>query len=160
MAPTIRIDEAVYAWLQQQARPFEDTPNSVLRRIAKLDEPVAVREARASTDVAEQSDHGKTPQQAYREPILKILLERGGQASRVEVLEELEKKMARQLTSFDREPIKSGDIRWQKTAEWQVHLMRKAGLVQPADDTPRGIWILTKKGEAAAQVCSQALYPR
>lgn len=38
MPPTIRIDEEVYDWLQQNARPFEDTPNSVLRRIAKLDD--------------------------------------------------------------------------------------------------------------------------
>ena len=35
--PTIRIDDEVYAWLQSQARPFEDTPNSVLRRVAGLD---------------------------------------------------------------------------------------------------------------------------
>lgn len=38
MAPTIRIDDEVYEWLQKQARPFEDTPNSVLRRVAGLDE--------------------------------------------------------------------------------------------------------------------------
>jgi len=37
MAPTIRIDDEVYAWLQEHARPFEDTPNSVLRRMAGLD---------------------------------------------------------------------------------------------------------------------------
>lgn len=37
MPPTIRIDEEVYAWLQRNARPFEDTPNSVLRRIASLE---------------------------------------------------------------------------------------------------------------------------
>jgi hypothetical protein len=35
--PTIRIDDDVYAWLKSQAEPFEDTPNSVLRRIAGLD---------------------------------------------------------------------------------------------------------------------------
>ena len=35
--PTIRIDEEVYEWLQQQAMPFEDTPNLVMRRIAVLD---------------------------------------------------------------------------------------------------------------------------
>lgn len=39
MPPTIRIDNDVYAWLQQNARPFEDTPNNVLRRIAGLDTP-------------------------------------------------------------------------------------------------------------------------
>jgi hypothetical protein len=37
MAPTIRIDDEVYAWLQKNARAFEDTPNSVLRRVAGLD---------------------------------------------------------------------------------------------------------------------------
>jgi hypothetical protein len=37
MPPTIRIDAEVYAWLQLNARPFEDTPNSVLRRVAGLD---------------------------------------------------------------------------------------------------------------------------
>lgn len=44
MSPTIRIDDEVYGWLQEHARPFEDTPNSVLRRFAGLDkdEEVAV----------------------------------------------------------------------------------------------------------------------
>jgi len=37
LAPTIRIDDEVYAWLQKHARAFEDTPNSVLRRLAGLD---------------------------------------------------------------------------------------------------------------------------
>ena len=37
MAPTIRIDDDVYQWLQKQAKPFEDTPNSVLKRVANLD---------------------------------------------------------------------------------------------------------------------------
>lgn len=35
--PTVRVDSDVYAWLQAQARPFEDTPNTVLRRVAGLD---------------------------------------------------------------------------------------------------------------------------
>jgi 5-methylcytosine-specific restriction protein A len=37
MAPTIRIDDDVYSWLQDRAEPFIDTPNAVLRRIAGLD---------------------------------------------------------------------------------------------------------------------------
>ena len=35
--PTIRVDDDVYSWLKSQAVPFEDTPNSVLRRLAGLD---------------------------------------------------------------------------------------------------------------------------
>jgi len=36
MCPIIRIDDEVYNWLQAQAIPFNDTPNSVLRKIAGL----------------------------------------------------------------------------------------------------------------------------
>lgn len=35
--PTIRVDDDVYGWLQENGSTFEDTPNSVLRRIAGLD---------------------------------------------------------------------------------------------------------------------------
>jgi hypothetical protein len=35
--PTIRIDDDVYTWLKTKAVPFDDTPNSVLRRMAGLD---------------------------------------------------------------------------------------------------------------------------
>ena len=41
--PTIRIDQDVYDWLKSQAVPFEDTPNSVLRRLAGLDKNKDVR---------------------------------------------------------------------------------------------------------------------
>lgn len=33
MNPTIRIDDQIYAYLKEQAEPFVDTPNSVLRRL-------------------------------------------------------------------------------------------------------------------------------
>lgn len=49
--PTIRVDEDVYAWLQKQARPFEDTPNTVLRRVAGLGDaaqPTAPTEAKGA----------------------------------------------------------------------------------------------------------------
>jgi 5-methylcytosine-specific restriction protein A len=36
VSPVIRIDDEVWAWLQGQARPFEDTPNTVLRRVAGI----------------------------------------------------------------------------------------------------------------------------
>jgi hypothetical protein len=48
--PTIRVDNDVYAWLQKQARPFEDTPNSVLRRVAGLGDAAQAVEAVAAAD--------------------------------------------------------------------------------------------------------------
>jgi hypothetical protein len=35
--PTIRVDSEVFAELQGEAVPFKDTPNSVLRRLLRLD---------------------------------------------------------------------------------------------------------------------------
>lgn len=51
MAPIIRIDDEVYAWLQKQASPFEDTPNSVLRKLASLDVAGRKEERRSMTSV-------------------------------------------------------------------------------------------------------------
>ena len=42
--PTIRIDDQVYSWLKSKAVPFEDSPNSVLRRLAGLNPPRNDRE--------------------------------------------------------------------------------------------------------------------
>jgi hypothetical protein len=38
--PTIRIDDEVYRYLQERAEPFTDNPNTVLRRLFGLAEPV------------------------------------------------------------------------------------------------------------------------
>jgi hypothetical protein len=35
--PVIRVDDEIYKWLQSKAVAFEDSPNSVLRRVAGLD---------------------------------------------------------------------------------------------------------------------------
>jgi hypothetical protein len=151
MAPTIRIDDQVYAWLQQQAKPFEDTPNSVLRRIAGLDSgdnSVPGKKRTFSRD--DDSGGHKTPQHAYREPLLKILRKHGGQASRVQVLRELESMLGKNLTPHDRKKIKTGAVRWERTAEWEVRLMREEQLIRPVADTARGVWALTPKGMEAA----------
>jgi hypothetical protein len=64
MAPTIRIDDDVYKWLQSQAIPFEDNPNSVLRRLAGLDRKVARESATTAaraTATAVSADPDKNP---------------------------------------------------------------------------------------------------
>lgn len=153
MAPTIRVDEEVYAWLQKQAtKPFEDTPNSVLRQIAGLDSGKVESEKRRTFSKDEEDAVGKkTPQHAYRDPLLKILKKHGGQASRTEVLKELESMLGERFTAHDRKKIKTGAVRWERTAEWEVRLMREGQLIQPVDNTARGMWALTPKGMDAAR---------
>ena len=44
MSRVIRIDDEVWFWLQSNATPLEDTPNTVLRRFADLDVPIPAGE--------------------------------------------------------------------------------------------------------------------
>ena len=152
MAPAVRIDDEVYEWLQQQAKPFEDTPNSVLRRIAGLEGKTneSVRK-RTFSKGDKHTDARKTPQPAYREPILKILKRHGGQAPRTQVLKELGSMLEDRFTSHDLKAIKTGAIRWERTAEWEARVMREDQLIQPASETARGVWALTAKGMDAAR---------
>lgn len=143
MSPVIRIDDQIYSWLQAQARPFEDTPNSVLRRLAGLES--SGDEGRESRTVrAKPRSGGKTPQYEFRDPIMSVLQKHGGQAKRAVVLGELEKLMAGRLTSIDKENLESGAIRWQKSAEWEVRVMREKGLLKRVDQTESGVWALAK----------------
>lgn len=152
MMPTIRVDDEVFAWLQSKARPFEDTPNSVLRREAGLDRRSdgAIESVRPQR-VVERESGLKTPQGDFRAPILRILLSRGGRADRTYMLRELERVLGARLTPFDKQDIKSGTIRWQKSAEWEVSVMRQQGLLLPPSATPRGVWCLSPSGERAAK---------
>jgi hypothetical protein len=157
MMPTIRVDDEVFAWLQSKARPFEDTPNSVLRREAGLDGDGTSGAAGSRTSppgpqrVYAREGGAKTPQGEFRAPILKILKARGGRADRSFVLRELERVLAGKLTAFDKQDIKSGTIRWQKSAEWEVSTMRQEGLLLPRSDSPHGVWCLSATGERAAK---------
>lgn len=149
MAPTIRIDNDVYAWLQSQARPFEDTPNSVLRRVAGLDSVEGVEDnagTRRRAISMHSSRGNKTNQQAFRAPLLKILQRHGGEIQRNHALKELEAAMADRLTDYDKADLTSGTIRWQKSAEWEVRAMREEGILKPVLETPRGVWALSNKG--------------
>ena len=53
--PTIRIDNDVYEWLKSLAVPFEDNPNSVLRRVAGLEKGLA-EHARKGLEALEVGD--------------------------------------------------------------------------------------------------------
>jgi len=151
---TIRIDDDVYDWLKNMAQPFEDTPNSVLRRVAGLDnssrkETKMIIATRQTLNI--QADGKKTPQGAFRKPILEVLKKFGGNGARMRVLSEVEQLMANRLSAYDKLDIQSGgSTRWQKSAEYEVFVMRKEGLLKSVNETSSGVWALTPKGSAAA----------
>ncbi|HLI18200.1 MAG TPA: winged helix-turn-helix domain-containing protein [Rhodanobacteraceae bacterium] len=155
--PTIRIDDEVWNWLKKHARPLEDTPNTVLRRLAGL-ETAPERNTNGehggikNTGQRRRLRNGHTSLNEFRVPILLLLHRNGGQMERQPALRKLEKDMGDRLTDADHADIESGTIRWEKTAEWQVYTMRKEGLLEPVTRSGNGVWKLTTKGaEQAAQ---------
>jgi len=141
---SIRIDDEVWAALQKRAKAFEDTPNSVLRRILHLDKTQGKRNRSNRTPKGV-----KTPQAAYRHPILRALYELGGHAQVSDVLEKVHVLMANRLNETDYQPLASGEIRWRNTAQWERNAMVEEGLLKK--NSPRGVWELTAKGIAEAE---------
>ncbi len=107
---------------------------------------------RQDTTGATSKGTQKTPQYAFRDPILKILKKLGGQGHRMEIIKELESMMAGLLTDFDKSDISSGTLRWQKSAEWEVRVMREQQFLKPVSETSRGVWALTAKGHKAIAI--------
>jgi hypothetical protein len=73
--PTIRIDDDVYSWLKSQAIPFEDNPNSVLRRIAGLhkDKVVAMEKSRKNGEEDQMVTAMRTGGRQWNGKLLKDL---------------------------------------------------------------------------------------
>lgn len=159
----IEIDPDVYEALKASST-FEDTPNTVLRRIlglrspsnARHDEPNSLR-TQGSTHESRRRGAKKTapkrtripaglllPQSEYFLPIMKVLEENGGQAPKTSVLERLGTRLNDRFTDLDREALETGEPRWQSRAQFARLRLVKDGLLD--GDAPRGIWALTAKG--------------
>ena len=142
---TIRIDDDVWKALQKKATAFEDTPNSVLRRLLGLD-----KENRRKSSASRIQRGIKTPQKAFRKPILQVLYELGGSGKITEILKRVEVVMRGTLNEIDYQTLSDGKtIRWKNTAQWERNNMVNDGLIKKR--SPRGVWELTAKGVAEAE---------
>ena len=144
--PTIRVDEEVYEWLKSHAEPFVDTPNTVIRRIAGLDD--SLQQRRSQTAVRAKPGE-LLDRRAYDRPILHVLAQRGGSANGSEVIDAVGEIIADKLTARDKERIESGVVRWRNRAAWRRFNLVKQGLLK--DQSPRGMWELTDNGWRAAE---------
>ena len=162
---TIDIDEDVWAALKAAAEPFVDTPNDVLRRKLGLDArrspppPSNGRRSEASSGGRRRSRRAagtrnrRAPrgsllaEEAYEEPILKVLDSQGGRAPAREVISQVGEIVDGQLTALDREHLQTGDLRWQKRVQFTRLRLVERGLVRK--DSPRGVWEITDEGRRA-----------
>lgn len=162
VAPTIRVDDEVYKSLQAQAVPFQDTPNSVLRRVLDLPQgadpftDVEPKPRRSGTR-SKRSRQPVSPSQRaprgsilaeseYELPLLQAIAELGGSAGAAEVLRVLEPKIVDRLTALDLELLPSGRIRWHNRAQFARLSLVRRGELDP--ESPRGTWQITEAGRA------------
>lgn len=89
----------------------------------------------------------RTPETAYRRPILQTLVEMGGRGEIGAVLEQVHAIMASVLKKIDEQPLTSDAKmpRWRNAAQWARNAMVNEGLL--ASDSPRGIWEITATGK-------------
>lgn len=88
----------------------------------------------------------RTPEEAFRLPILRALVAMGGQGKMTEVLDRVYQEMKSRLKPVDLKPLPSDarTRRWRNTAQWERQSMVEEGLLR--NDSPRGVWAITEKG--------------
>ena len=101
---------------------------------------------------AERRDLGKlrkgmrTPEEAYRVPILQALAEMGGSAPTGEVVDRVGQIMKGVLKDVDYQPLASSPdhLRWRNAAQWARNSMVQENLLKA--NSPRGVWEISDKG--------------
>jgi hypothetical protein len=171
MSPSVDLDDDVYEYLKSQAEPFTDTPNTVLRRLLHIDaasEPDAQRPesngsatrretgSRAKKRGGARKSSGRTrapsgtllPEQRYELPLLRALIEAGGEAPYREVLESVGRALNEEFMPADHETLASGNVRWHSRLQFvRLRLVERGEMDREA---PRGIWRITEAGRQAA----------
>lgn len=162
MAPSIEIDDEVWAELQRRAVPFVDTPNSVLRGALGLhpngdtpsgedfSEPISPhrrsRKRRSRSKGMRAPAGSLLPETEYEDPILRALVEMGGRGPTSEVVDRVGVIIGDRLTDLDQEVLASGDVRWRNRVQFTRLKLIEEGLM--AKDSPRGTWEITDDGRA------------
>jgi len=140
--PVVRISEELFKEVQKYAEPLVDNFETALWKALRAHGRLS------SVRINKRSSRGAgelTPPGEFWKPILEALVERGGQASRVEVHKTVEKKMNGQLKPGDYKLNRDGTTKWSKQVDYQRLAMVHEGLIQSS--SLWGIWEITDKGK-------------
>jgi hypothetical protein len=150
--PEIKIQDETFEELARRAKPFVDTPDSVIRRLLGLDGDGATvplpagPKAGGGTRAAPGSI---LPEREYELPILEELLARKGSGHAIEVTDAVGERLKDRLTELDKQRHKSGDLRWRNRVQFTRLRLKERGLLRANSD--RGVWELTDAGRKAAE---------
>ena len=147
----IKIDEEVFACLQERANPLVDGPNDVLRKMLGLATKRDGRGIEQIKSLGRIPSHRLLPLEKFELPILRSIDGHGGTAERRVVLRDVFKELKTVFLSDDLDTPNDRPPRWQVRAEVVRSKMGKKGLVELAG---RGMWRITSMGRK--QLTTQA----
>ena len=152
--PTIRISDESMQRLKAWAEPLVDTADSALAKA--LDAAERYRSAHDGMDAdslpqsaPRDEKSPQLPEGAVREPLMEVIYERGGSATGRDLYPALRERMKRYLTPGDFDRVKPGDERWRSTVKSARDQLVQDGYLR--DDSPRGVWALSKEGLALVE---------
>jgi hypothetical protein len=141
MSYLIRVDDGVYDYLVSNAKSREPLGKTLRGVLINCGVHLAALPTRSLA--------AERRREIYREPILELLYERGGEARLANEKQALFAKVAERLSHTERTGTKSNRPVWWYDAEYERYEMVRAGLIDGA--TVRGIWKLTPRGASVAQ---------
>ena len=165
--PVIRISDGSMERLKAWAEPLEDTVESALAKALDAAETVRKPPQRQRAPTAAKAMRGsrrgagspsRLPQKAFRQPLLEVLCDMGGSAQVADLRPAMKEKMLSALLPGDLEAVSTGDERWWNATCWERRNLVDQGYLR--DDSPRGTWELSERGEQQAKKSMpQALEP-
>lgn len=156
MSPSIEVDDEVWEALKSEAEAFVDTPNTVLRRLLRIDRAASSSAAAVETPTRASSRASNKPKRArvpagsllpeseYIVPILKVLKAHGGSAASRDVTDEVGAIVKDRLLPMDHDLNESGEVRWKSRVQFTRLRMKERRLLK--DNSPRGIWEISDAG--------------
>jgi hypothetical protein len=148
--PTIRVDQDVFEGLQQLAKPFVDSPSTVIRRL--LEERGILSKAAIAEKTTRLAPDALTPQSIYEKYLLVVLdKEFNGQGHKRDVTHAIVKRMMKDghIGAADQELVSTGETKAENTITWARNALKQRGYI--TRDSRRGIWELTAEGKDAAR---------
>ena len=144
---TIRIDDDVYSSLKKIGETFEDTPNSVIKKL------LIETNNYIKSDIAIPTFKGlKTTQETFEKYLLFILWnDFRGKGTKMEITEKTIEIMKKNniLSDADFNIVKTGETRAVNTIAWARNSLKNEGKI--SSTSLRGIWELTENGVKEAK---------
>ncbi len=139
--PVVRISEDLFEEVKKYAEPLVDNFETALwKALGRNESGQSIGQRKAKSRAVGEL----TPPKDFWRSILEVLIERGGQASRQQVHNDIERKMGGQLKPGDLEVNRDGTLKWSKQVDYQRLAMVQEGLLRK--DSSRGNWKITDLG--------------